>query len=144
MWTRVINRGPGDIDLFRSQLHKLINEFDSTYTRFGRQMVTSPFTNMYDNGDNFTLQAEVPGLAKEDIQIKIQGNYLEISGKRNTERPEGYKAHRIEQQKTAFTRSFTLPTEVNVGSVSAELGDGILTLTLPKAEAAKARQIEIH
>lgn len=144
MWTRVINRGPGNIDLFRSQLHRLFDEFDSSYPGFGRQTVTPPFTNMYDNGDYFTLQAEVPGLTKDDIQIKIQGNYLEISGNRKAERPEGYKAHRIEQQKTTFTRSFTLPTEVNVSNVSAELEDGILTLTLPKAEAAKARQIEIH
>ena len=144
MWTRVINRGPGNIDLFRSQLNRLFNEFDNTYTSFGRQAATPPFTNMYDSGDYFTLQAEVPGLTKEDIQIKIQGNYLEISGNRKAERPEGYKAHRIEQQKTAFTRSFTLPTEVNVNSVTAELEDGILILTLPKAEAAKARQIEIH
>ena len=143
MWTRVINRGPGNIDLFRSQLNRLFSDFDEAYASFGSGMATTPYTNMYDNGDQFILQAEVPGMSREDLQIKIQGNYLELSGTRKTKVPEGSKAHRVERKNTVFTRSFTLGTDVDVEKVEAELGDGILTLTLPKVETAKARQIEI-
>ncbi len=143
MWTRVINRGPGNIDLFRSQLNRLLNEFDDPYVRFGQNAATTPYTNMYDNGEHFVLQAEVPGMDKDDLQIRIQGNYLELSGSKKVEVPEGYKAHRVERRGATFTRSFTLAADVNVDGVKAELGDGILTLTLPKAEAAKVKQIEI-
>ncbi len=143
MWTRVINRGPGDLDLFRAQLNRLFGDFDDSYRSFGKGYASTPYTNMFDNGDAFILQAEVPGMSREDLQIKVQGNYLELSGNRKAEAPEGYKAHRVERRSASFTRSFTLSSDVDVEKVEAELGDGILTLTLPKAEAAKAKQIEI-
>ena len=143
MWTRVINRGPGNIDLFRSQLNRLFNDFDDSYAGFGQSAITTPFANMYDTGEQFVLQAEVPGMGKDELQIRIQGNYLELSGSRRAEAPEGYKAHRVERRGSTFTRSFTLTTDVVMDRIEAELGDGILTLTLPKAAAAKAKQIEI-
>lgn len=143
MWTRVINRGPGNIDLFRSQLNRLFSDFDDSFAGFEQSGTTKPYTNMYDNGDQFILKAEVPGMSKDDLQIKIQGNYLELSGDRKAEVPEGYKAHRVERRGSVFTRSFTLATEVDVEKVKAELSDGILTLHMPKVEAAKAKQIEI-
>lgn len=144
MWTRVINRRPGSIDLFRSQLNRLFNDFDDYYAGFGQSTTTTPHTNMYDTGEQFILQAEVPGLSRDDLEIKIQGNYLELSGTRKTEIPEGYKAHRVERRDSSFTRSFTILTDVDVDRVVAELSDGILTLTLPKAAAAKAKQVKIN
>lgn len=143
MWTRVINRRPDGIDLFRSQLNRLFNDFDDAYTGLNQYPAAAPPTNMHDNGNQFILKAEVPGMTKDDLQIKIQGNYLELSGSKKNEPPEGYKAHRIERGSASFTRSFTLATDVDVDKVQAELGDGILTLTLPKVEAAQAKQIEI-
>ena len=80
---------------------------------------------------------------KTDLKIKIQGNYLEIGGTRTVDKPEGYKVHRSERGTERFSRSFTLPDEVDADMVSATLKDGILYLTLPKSEAAKPRQIEI-
>jgi HSP20 family protein len=103
----------------------------------------SPRTNLYDNGDSFQIIAEVAGLTKEDLNIRIQGNYLELSGKRRPDAPEGYKVHRVERDMTSFTRSFTLPTEVNADKIEAALQNGLLTLVLPKAEAAKPKQINI-
>ena len=143
MWTRVINRGPGNIDLFRSQLNRLFSDFDDSYAVLGGRATTAPYTNMYDSGDQFILQAEVPGMSRDDLQIKIHGNYLELSGNRQAGAPEGYKAHRVERGNSMFTKSFTLSADVDVDKVVAELGDGILTLTLPKLEAAKPKQIEI-
>ena len=77
------------------------------------------------------------------MSIKIQGNYLELSGTKNSDAPDGYKAHRVERVNASFTRSFTLPSEVDVDKVEAVLNNGILSLNLPKAEVAKPKQIAI-
>ncbi len=122
----------------------MFTDYDKSYGDYGWRIIdTHPRTNMYDSGDHFEIRAEVPGLAKDDLGIKIQGNYLEISGTRKSDAPEGYKAHRVERKASTFTRSFTLPADVDVEKVEAGLKNGILTLTLPKAEAAKPKQIEI-
>jgi HSP20 family protein len=142
----------GDLDrmfdamgLLRSRFDNIFNEFDRTagYEPRWSVMGSYPRTNLYDRGDRFELVAEVPGLAKEDLDVKIQGNYLEINGKREIKAPEGYRAHRSERGSASFTRSLTLPSDVDSGKVSATLKDGILVLTLPKSEAAKPRQISI-
>ena len=104
----------------------------------------TPGTNLYDAGEALEMKIEVPGIAKEDMNIKIQGNYLEISGKRAADAPEGYGAHRVERGATSFTRSFTLPADVDSSKVEARLDNGLLSLTLPKAETAKSRQIAIN
>jgi HSP20 family protein len=104
----------------------------------------TPGTNLYDAGENLEMKIEVPGIAKEDMNIKIQGNYLEISGKKAAYTPEGYAAHRVERGATSFTRSFTLPADVDSAKVEARLDNGLLSLTLPKAETAKPRQIAIN
>jgi HSP20 family protein len=104
---------------------------------------SGPRTNLYENGDNFEIRVEVPGIAKDDLNVNIQGNYLEISGSRIDDTPDGYKVHRIERGTNTFSRSFTLPDEVDVDKVEAKLKDGILYLVLPKSEAAKPKQISI-
>ncbi len=147
MWTRVsdIDRMYGAMDLLRSRMNRLFTDYDRIYgDDFGWQVAdAAPRTNLYDNGDQFEVKAEVPGLAKDDLKIMIQGNYLELSGSRESDTPEGYKAHRVERGSTSFTRSFTLPSDVDVDKVEAKLNNGILSLILPKAEAAKPKQIGI-
>lgn len=147
MWTRVndIDRMFGAMDLLRSRMNRLFTDYDRSYGgEYGWNAADgTPRTNFYDNGDCFEIKAEVPGMAKDDINIKMQGNYLELSGTRKSDAPEGYKAHRVERVTPSFTRSFTLPSDVNVEKVEASLNDGILSLTLPKAEAAKAKQVSI-
>lgn len=103
-----------------------------------------PRTNLYDQGGQLFLTAELPGVSKEALKVKVQGNYLELSGSRPAEIPEGYAVQRQERGGVSFTRSFTLPAEINAGKVEAVLTDGILTLTLPKAEAAQPKQITIN
>jgi len=105
---------------------------------------SGPKTNLYDRGENLEMVIEVPGMSKDDLNIKIQGNYLEVSGKRESDTPEEYSAHRVERGTTSFTRSFTLPAEVDSGKVEARLSNGLLVLVLPKAEAAKPKQITIN
>jgi len=136
----------GAMDLFRNQMNSMFHNFDRTYST-GQGWSTAeiyPRTNLSDTGDNLELIAEVPGVSKEAMNVKIQGNYLEISGSRKSDNPEGYKVHRTEREVASFSRSFTLPYEVDAAKVEATLKDGLLKMTLPKAESAKPRQINIQ
>ena len=133
------------MNLLRNNLEGLLSDFDR-----GPRLATAwaadqggPRTNLFDQGGKFEVFAEVPGFTKGDLNVKIQGNYLEVSGQRVAEAPKGYSTHRLERRSVSFSRSFTLPAEVNAEGVEATLQDGILRLSLPKAESAKARQITI-
>jgi HSP20 family protein len=147
MWTRIndIDRMFDAMDLLRSRLNRTFTDYEGSYgENYGWKVLNgSPLTNIYDSGDTIQVIAEVPGLSKEDLKIRIQGNYLELSGTRNSDAPKGYKPHRVEREITSFTRSFTLPTDVDADKIEAVLKDGLLTLVLPKAEAAKPKQITI-
>jgi HSP20 family protein len=148
MWTRIsdLDRMFTTMDLLRGKMDRLVTGLDGSYGEGSGWRVVGGFprTNMYDNGDSFQVIAELPGVAKEDVSIRIQGNYLELSGLRKAEVPEGFKAQRIERETSSFTRSFTLDAEVNADKVDAVLKDGLLTLVLPKAESAKPKQISIN
>ncbi len=146
MWARLsdVNRMFNTLNYLRGSLEGLSNEMDRSWRISSPILDNMPRTNLYDSGDKFQLVAEVPGLDKDDINIKIQGNYLELSGARKINKPEAYTAHRVERKAVSFTRSFTLPADVEADRVEAKLQDGILTLDLPKAEAVKPKQITIN
>ena len=148
MFTRVsdIDRMFGAMDLLQSRMGRLFSNFDKSYLSGPAFTLTSnsPKTNLLENGDNFEVQAEVPGISKDDLNIKIQGNYLEIGGKRSVDTPDGYNVHRNERGGSTFSRSFTLPADVDAERVEAKMKDGILYLTLPKSETAKPKQITIN
>ena len=147
MFTRVsdIDKMFDAMGLLRGRFDNIFNEFDRSVGYGANWSVISnyPRTNLYDKGDVFELVAEVPGLTNDDLEVKIQGNYLEITGTREVKAPEGYRAHRSERGSASFTRSLTLPSDVDSSKVTAILKDGLLVLSLPKAEAAKPRQISI-
>ncbi len=147
MFTRLsdIDRMFGAMDWLRNNMDRLSGELGRAYD-YGPSWAVSdgmPKTNLYDNGDFFTIRAEVPGFIKNDLNIKIQGNYLELSGKRESDTIEGYTTHRSERSAVNFSRSFTLQSDVDADKVEATLQNGILELKLPKSEAAKPKQIEI-
>lgn len=146
MFTRVsdIDRLFGSMNLLRQRLDNLYTDYERPYgTRWLRDEGFLR-ANLYQTGDGFEMRLEVPGMEKESLDIKIQGNYLEISGSREQKLPEGYKVHRTERANGTFSRSFTLPDDVDASKVEATLKNGILYLTLPKSEAAKPRQITIN
>ena len=147
MWTRW-----SDIDRMFSAVDQLSRMNRLFYENNKPSMTRSvwgsindgPDTNLFDGGDSLTMQIEVPGVSKEDLNLRLQGKYLELSGKREIKVPDGYTAHRVERNKFSFSRSFTLPDEIDSSKVEANLENGVLTLVLPKAEAAKPRQITIQ
>ncbi len=148
MFTRMrdINGMFGAMDLIRSRMDRIFNEFDRSCLHGPAFTLASnsPRTNLLEKGDHFEVRAEVPGISRDDLNIKIQGNYLEISGSRTVTTPDGYQVHRNERDGSTFSRSFTLPDEVDADKAEAELKDGILYLILPKSETARPRQITIN
>ena len=96
------------------------------------------------NNDNVIAVVELPGMRKEDIEISLHEGTLTINGERKSESSNGEKAERTERYIGKFRRSITLPARVDANKVSATYRDGILTVTLPKAEEAKPKQIQVN
>ena len=103
----------------------------------------TPALDVYEDKDHFIVKAELPGMKKEDIEVSFHDGGLSISGERKSETKEGENAERTERFSGKFRRSITLPTRVESSKVSAVYKDGILTVTLPKAEEAKPKQIQV-
>ena len=104
----------------------------------------SPALDLYQNADNVVAIVELPGMRKEGIEISLHDGTLTVSGERKSESVEGEKAERTERVTGKFRRSITLPARVETDKVNATYKDGILTVTLPKAEDAKPKQIQIN
>ncbi len=104
----------------------------------------NPAVDIYDKGAEVVIHAEVPGMKKEDIDVHVENNVLTIRGKKERKeevKEDGY--FRTERSYGTFSRSFSLPSTVNVSKIVAEYKEGVLTLALPKADEAKPRQIEV-
>lgn len=105
----------------------------------------APALDLYEDKDDLTLTAELPGMKKEDIDISLHENTITISGERRQEKKYGDSdSGRQERHFGRFTRSLLLPKAVKTEGVKASYKDGVLTVTLPKADEAKPRQIEIQ
>jgi len=103
-----------------------------------------PPMNITQDDDSFYLRAEIPGIKPSELSISALRNRVSISGRREIAREhERVSYHRKERPEGTFNRAVTLPVEVDPERVDARYSDGILTLTLPKAEQAKPRQITV-
>ena len=104
----------------------------------------SPALDVHQDQDNVVVKAELPGLKKEDINLSLHDSQLTLGGERRHEKAVDEK-NRVRNERFfgRFERTLTLPVQVDGTRVTAAYEDGILTVTLPKAEAAKPRQIEI-
>lgn len=109
-----------------------------------RESGWTPALDVHDDKDCLTVQVELPGVKKDEIDIALEDGVLTVSGERKTERvsKEG-ESFRSERYFGKFQRTVTLPAAVDTGKVQASYKDGILTIDLPKAEEAKPRQITI-
>jgi HSP20 family protein len=104
----------------------------------------SPSVDIFENKDQIVLEAELPGMSREDFDLSIENNVLTLRGERRFEKKdEGDNFHRVERSYGAFTRSFTLPQTISAEGANAEYKNGVLRVTLPKREEVKARRIEI-
>lgn len=103
-----------------------------------------PAVDVLDDKDKLTIKAELPGFKREDLDVSVHDNSLVISGERKSdeEKKDG-EFYRSERFYGKFHRSISLPSTVDTGKIEARYRDGVLTVTLPKSDKAKAKQIEV-
>ena len=105
----------------------------------------APRTDMVETTDNYEIHLDLPGMSKDDLQINMQERQLTVSGERRHEaRNEDDELVRVERAFGHFHRSFTLPQSIQEDSIEATYEDGVLKITVPKAEESKPRQISIN
>ena len=103
-----------------------------------------PAVDIFETADTIVMKAELPGVSRENIDIQVRDNTLTLKGERKFEREvknENYL--RIERSYGAFQRAFSLPTVIQQDKIKAVSKDGVLEVTLPKAELAKPKQVKI-
>ena len=137
---------PGtELNRLRREIDRLFEEpfgFLSRGTSFFEGW--TPAVDIYEDKDKYTIKAELPGMNKEDIEVSLDGDTLTISGERKQEEEkkekEGYRSERFFGR---FQRSVTLPAAVQADKLEATYKDGVLTVTAPKSEEAKPKQIPV-
>jgi HSP20 family protein len=105
----------------------------------------APPVDIYENGDNLVLKAELPGINPDGVEIRVEDNTLYLKGERKFDKEvKEQNYHRVERAYGTFTRTFSLPNSIDSDKVAANYHDGVLTLTLPKKEEAKPKTIKIN
>lgn len=127
------------------RLNRMLAE-PSTLAREGEPYGTwVPPVDIFEKDDTLYLRAELPGMRKEDIDLRIENGVLTLTGERRRDEILAQATgHRLERLSGTFTRSFTLPTTVDAGKIAASYRDGVLEVRLPKSEASKPKRVEIH
>ena len=142
------------------QLWNPFEEFENMLERYsksgasnlGKQLDTelsfadwAPSVDIEEEEDKYVIKADLPGVDKKDIDVKLENGVLSIRGEKQTESEtgKGTKRHRTERFHGSFARSFTLPDAVKADKVDASYKDGVLSLTIPKEEEAKPKSIDI-
>ena len=145
-------RGSGITNPY-AELERMRRQMDGLSNMFFRGMperrVLSagvfPLLNLTENKDNYYIRAELPGMKAEDLGIQIVDKTLTISGERKIpEEGESVRYHRRERDAGRFSRAIGLPGEIDSDRIKAKMRDGILTVTIPKAEAAKPKLITVN
>jgi HSP20 family protein len=114
----------------------------------GQEIMTggdwAPRVDIVETEKEFIIKAEIPDVKKEEVKITVNNGVLSIQGERKQEKEEkGKKFHRVERNYGGFTRSFTLPDNVDETKVEATFKDGMLKLQIPKSEKSKPKEIEV-
>jgi HSP20 family protein len=136
-----------DMRAMPNEMTRLVNQFIHGGTRndgVGRRGFWTPAVDLYEGDEAFTVKAELPGFSKDDVQVEMKDDQLTLKGERKhqTDVNEA-KYHRVERVYGTFQRTIRLPAVVDVDKAEAIFKDGVLKLTLPKAEKAKPKAISI-
>jgi len=131
--------------LFRlhDQVNRLFESFSEDVPRVRPYGAAYPALNTWEDGDSAYVEAELPGLTLDDVEVLVAGSELTINGERKIAGPGDASWHRRERSYGRFSRKLTLPWEVDADRVEARLRDGVLTVRLPKAEAVKPRKVKL-
>lgn len=127
-----------DLVAIQDRLSRMVSD-DATYGAW------VPPVDIFQDKDNLVLRAEVPGVDKDAIDVRVENGVLTLEGDRKAQGDlDDENAFRRERIFGRFARSFTLPTTVDAGRITAKYRDGVLEIVLPKAEAAKPKRVEIQ
>lgn len=133
-----------------SELNRMRSEMESLFGRLAESVPTGfgpgvfPLINVTEDKDQLYVRAELPGMKPNEIEISATANSLSIAGERKvTAENEGASYHRREREAGVFRRTITLPNDIDSNRVEASYNNGVLTVTLPKAELSKPKQIAV-
>jgi len=136
-----------DMESLQDQLSNLVTREYRRTPRMaflpGESLTDYPYMNIAENAENVYVEALAPGVEPDSLKINVLRNTLTITGEKTRSKIPLEDHHRCERAPGKFVRSIELPLEINSERVSAEYKNGLLFITLPKAEAAKPRQIEV-
>lgn len=132
-----------ELELMRNRMERLFQGVEGGPSRRSLAGVF-PLINLTEDKEHYYIRAELPGIKADDLDIQATGKNISISGERKiASEGEEVKYHRREREAGRFSRIINLPGEVDSGKVTANMKNGVLTITVPKAEAAKPRQITV-
>ena len=136
-----------DLTSLRERMDRLFDEFGGRGWPAEEGLSTgvwNPAVDVYETKDSLVLKADLPDVSKDDVSLAVEGNVLTIHGERKKEKEVKEKDYyRMERSYGAFSRSFTLPSSVNSEKIEAVFSGGVLTITLPKKEESKPKQIQV-
>lgn len=118
------------------------NAVESNGRQQAQEKFAAPMATVLENGDGYTLQVEMPGVNKEGLEMWVENNELTIVGRRSLPTVQGTLIHR-ESRRDNFRRAFELDPSIDSAKIAAKIENGVLTLTLPKAEQVKPRKITV-
>ena len=139
-----------EISTMQDRMNRMNRLFRESYGSEGPEEALTnthfvPPVDIYEDEHSITLKLEVPGIDEKNIDVRIEGNTLTVHGEREIEKEEKEENfRRIERQYGSFTRSFTLPSSVDPGQVSAHYDKGVLKVNLAKKAEAKPKQIKVN
>ena len=133
-----------DVEGLRRQMERFINAFgDRPLASEGAGVF--PAINITEDADSYYISAELPGVKSADLDINATANQLTLAGERKiSEEATGARYHRREREAGRFSRAVALSGDIDPDNVKASLVDGVLTVTIPKAEKAKPRQVAVQ
>ena len=126
-------------------LRRLGNVLDEAFESGAITSAWYPAVDIFEDKDAVKIMAELPGVKPEDVKLSLENNLLTIRGEKKQEAEErNERVHRYERSYGSFERAFVLPSTVDGEKISAEYRDGVLTVTVPKAERARPREIPVR
>jgi len=140
-WKPVINL----FDIHSEMNHVFDNVFGGTLHRAEtRRWDWAPAVDISEVGDNVEIRAEIPGVSEEDVHVSVTDDVLTLRGEKKQDSSEDRGSfHRVERSYGSFQRTFTLPKDLQTENITATFKNGVLTVSIPKAEKAKPKEIEI-
>ena len=135
-----------DLTRMETAFDRMFDNFPEVTARTGENRFTfAPSCEVSEENNHYTLKFDLPGIPKDQVKIELADNRLTVSAERKEEtRKDTKKVHLEELSYGSYMRTFTLPSAVDEKKVDAKYDNGVLTITIPKMESAKAKQIEVH